>query len=280
MLFIFKNVLCFVFLFLQGIEGAWANTDGLKHILDRGELIVGVCKIDQPPFYSRDKNGVLKGFDIDIAKGLSEGLGVKLRIDENAANWDALVDLLKEKKIDLAISFLSKNTARAKFILFSFPYAKINEAFLVNRLILKQAMAHGRNTLDSLFEKNSGEKLAVYEGSSYVKFAEALFKDVELVKYTDQKDIVSSVRSGKHIALISDQLEIKNYLDATPEAKLKLIPLTIKNAFDLIAVGITPGNYDLLQFVNTYLQTNNINIDVSTLPRLGEEDEQLSNEGR
>ena len=240
-------------------------TPSIQSIVDRGYLVIGICKIDQPPFYAHDTEGQLKGYDIDIAKGLADGLGVKLKIDDSAKNWDDLIPLLLEEKIDLAISFLSKTIERSKSILFSQSYAKINQALLVNRLRLSQAKIKGLNTLEKIFSKNTQEELIVYEGSSYVKFAQDLFgNDVKLAPYKNQDEIIKKLLNGNHTAFLTDQLEINNYVDANPESKLKLLPIILKKNYDLIAIGIPVQNKHLQHYVNNYLETQNIFIELKT----------------
>lgn len=241
------------------------NKKSIQEIINRGKLVVGVCKIDQPPFYQRDKNGKLSGLDIDLANGLANGLGVKLVINEEAENWDELVTQLHEKKIDLAASFLSKTASRAKSINFSQAYVRNNQSLLLNRLRLSKAQLRGLMTLQQIFSKGSGEKLLVYEGSSYLKFAKTVFPDVDLVIFKTQKELFDALLTGEYIGLITDQLEVKLSLDDDPDLKIKLMPVSIKNHFDIIAVGVSNNDETLLNYVNTYLEENNIMIDINTI---------------
>ena len=58
----------------------WATpalADRLQEIQDRGHLIVGV-KGDYAPFGSRDAEGALVGYDVDVARGFAEAIGVEL----------------------------------------------------------------------------------------------------------------------------------------------------------------------------------------------------------
>lgn len=237
----------------------------IQEIIDRGKLIVGVCKVDQPPFYYRNHEGKLKGIDIDIAKGLADDLGVHLEINQEAQNWDELVEQLHRKKIDLAISFLSKTTSRGKSILYSNTYAKGSQSLLINRLRLSKAQAKGFKSLKEIFSKNSGEVLLAYEGSSYLKFARVLFPDANIVTYSSQKELYTALLSGKYIALITDQLEVRTFLEHSPDQKLTLLPLAIRDHSDLIAIGSNSNNESLIDYVNNYLEINNIKIDISTL---------------
>ena len=68
-------------------------TPEFARIVARGELVVAVLGVDQPPFFQQ-QNGQLVGIDIDIAKELAAKLGVKARFNRDAKTFDAVVTLL------------------------------------------------------------------------------------------------------------------------------------------------------------------------------------------
>src|ERR1700677_1456043 len=86
-------------------------------IVSRGELVVAVLGVDQPPFFEQHE-GVLSGIDIDIAKELAAKLGVKVSFNRGANTFDAVVDLLASGQADLAVSKLSRTLSRAEIISF------------------------------------------------------------------------------------------------------------------------------------------------------------------
>ena len=71
-------LLCAMAAFLFALT-ALAHADRLDEIRARGELIAGV-KTDYEPFGFRDASGEIVGFDVDVAGGLAEALGVRLRL--------------------------------------------------------------------------------------------------------------------------------------------------------------------------------------------------------
>lgn len=72
------RLLLLVILCIAGSLGARA--DRLDDIRQRGELVVGV-KTDYEPFGFRDATGAWVGFDVDVAQGLADAVGVKLRLE-------------------------------------------------------------------------------------------------------------------------------------------------------------------------------------------------------
>ena len=66
-------VLLFMCLFFSGCGKKKAVSDDLSRIEQKGKIVVGV-RGDASPFGFRDKNGVLSGYDIDLAKILAENI--------------------------------------------------------------------------------------------------------------------------------------------------------------------------------------------------------------
>ena len=64
---------------------AWAGlacpalADRLQEIQDRGHVIVGV-KEDYSPFGFRDSEGTLAGYDVDVARGFADAIGVEVQL--------------------------------------------------------------------------------------------------------------------------------------------------------------------------------------------------------
>ena len=69
------------------------------------------------PFESKDANGQLVGFDIDLAKELCKRINTQCTFVES--DFDALIPSLKAKKIDAIISSLSITEKRHQEIAFT-----------------------------------------------------------------------------------------------------------------------------------------------------------------
>ena len=57
-----------------------ALADRLQEIKERGYVTIGV-KEDYAPFGFRDAEGTLVGYDVDVARGFAEAIGVELRLE-------------------------------------------------------------------------------------------------------------------------------------------------------------------------------------------------------
>lgn len=102
------------------LTAATAHADALTDIHAAGVLKVAVPQ-DFPPFGSVGLDLQPQGYDIDVARLLAKGLGVKVElVPVTSANR---IPYLQTKKVDLVISSLGKNPEREKTIDFSIAYA-------------------------------------------------------------------------------------------------------------------------------------------------------------
>ena len=112
-------------------------------IVTRGELVVAVLGVDQPPFFEQ-QHGQLVGIDIDMAKEIAAKLGVKVRFNRDAKTFDSVVSLLANGDADMAISKLSRTLSRAQVISFSTPYIRLHRALAAQPREVRAARARPR----------------------------------------------------------------------------------------------------------------------------------------
>ncbi len=107
----------------EGIVNTWAGIE------ERGYFIVGLDDTFAPMGF-RDKAGNLVGFDVDLAKEVSERLGVEVKFQP--IDWDAKVLELNAGTIDMIWNGLTITESRLKEMSFSNPYLANRQIILVN----------------------------------------------------------------------------------------------------------------------------------------------------
>ncbi|WP_233807867.1 ABC transporter substrate-binding protein [Paraburkholderia sp. HP33-1] len=230
-------------------------------IASRGELVVAVMGVDQPPFFE-EHDGQLSGVDIDIAREIAAKLGVKVRFNRDAKTYDGVVNLLASGQADLAISKLSRTLSRAQVISFSVPYIRLHRALLLNRV--KFAMlAHGREVPDVIRAYDG--TLGVVRNSSYATYVESNFPQAKVVPYPSWEALLKALDAGDVPAAYRDEFEVKHVLKRDPTASLRLRVVTLEDLDDPIAIGVNVGAPTLLAFVNQFLAERSQKIDVTTL---------------
>jgi len=104
---------CAAALALVAAVPAWAQSDTLASVKQKGKLVVGV-KADYKPFGYTDPSGKIVGLEIDLANDVARRLGVQLElVPVIAANR---MEFLKQGKIDLMIATMAYKPDRAEVV--------------------------------------------------------------------------------------------------------------------------------------------------------------------
>ncbi|WP_019502413.1 substrate-binding periplasmic protein [Pseudanabaena sp. PCC 6802] len=230
--------------------------EDIGRILKRGELIVAMLGIDNPPFFERAKGNVLSGLDVDIGRSIARELGVKVRFDRSPKTFNEAVELVQRRKADLAISKLSISLRRAKQMKFSLPYVTMRQALLVNRLQLAQRMSGGF-TAEEVIRGLDG-KVGVIQGTQYSLFAKKRFPKSTVVEFPKWTDAVDAVGKGEILAAFRDELEIKKVLLLQPDFALQVQTVAFSDTTDLLAVVGHWQSSQLIDFVNYDLSLNKL----------------------
>jgi len=117
-----KSVLILtVFFMFWGISSSWAG------LMDKEVFMVGT-ESTYPPYESRNEQGDLIGFDIDLMEIIAEKLGKKIEWQD--MSFDGLIPALIAKRIDMVIAGMSITEERAQRVAFTKPYEISVSAFI------------------------------------------------------------------------------------------------------------------------------------------------------
>lgn len=230
-------------------------------IASRGELVVAVLGVDQPPFFE-EKNGQLKGFDIDFAHEIARKLGVRVRFNREARTFDGVVTLLAQGQADIAISKLSRTLSRARVISFSAPYLSLKRALLLNRVKFAQ-LAQGRS-VPEVVRAYTGS-IGVVANSSYADYVGANFPKAKVRTYPTWPAVLTALDAGEIDAAYRDEFEVKRVLKADPTASLRLRVVTLQDLEDTLGIAVNASDQALLGFVNLYLADRSERLDVNVV---------------
>jgi polar amino acid transport system substrate-binding protein len=225
----------------------------MQRILDRGRLVVAVAGFAVPPFVTLGADGTLAGHDIALAQGMAGALGLPLDVDRTAASFDAIIDTVARGAADLGLGRLSATPARATLVRFSKPYLVLRHALLVSRPRFAR-LAPGGEPLAAL---HSGDApLAIVPGTAAADYARRVVAPARLRAYRRwDPDAIDAVRGGAVIAAVGDEVEVKRALAARPDAPLQLRELVLPETRDAIAAALPWDSFQLLAWVDLYLDS-------------------------
>jgi ABC-type amino acid transport substrate-binding protein len=230
-------------------------------IVGRGELVVAVLGVDQPPFFE-ERAGQLTGLDITLAGDIAKKLGVKVRFNRDAKTFDDVVSLLAKGQADLAVSKLSRTLPRAQVISFSTPYLSLKRSLLLNRVKFAQ-LAHGRGVPEVI--RSYDGSIGVVANSSYASYVITNFPKAQVHSYPTWESVLRALNTGEVTAAYRDEFEVKRVLKLDPTASLRLRVVTLQDLEDTLAIGVNVSEPTLLAFINQFLAERNTKFDVSTV---------------
>ena len=173
------------------------------------------------PFESKNAQGQLIGFDIDLAKELCKRINTQCTFVENPL--DALIPSLKAKKIDAIMSSLSITEKRQQEIAFS------DKLYAADSRLIAAKGSPIQPTLESL----KGKHVGVLQGSTQEAYANERWRSqgVDVVAYANQDLIYSDLAAGRLDAALQDEVAAsegflkqpagKDYAFAGPSVKDK-----------------------------------------------------------
>lgn len=233
----------------------------IARIVLRGELIVAILDKNTPPFVY-EKEGVLKGVDIELVKRVGLELKVPVRFDRSAKTYDEVVQLVASGQADLGVSKLARTLKRAQTVLFSDPYIRLEHSLLVNRLAFA-AMAGEQAATQAV--RNFNGSIGVLAGSAWEEFARRNFVKAKVVPYKTWLMAVEAVKKGEVTAAYRDATEVRTVISADPSLSLTLRSVTFSDLESLLCVMVGSRDYLLRDFVNEIVSTQSVKLTVNDL---------------
>jgi lysine/arginine/ornithine transport system substrate-binding protein len=140
-----------------------------------------------PPFESRNAQGELEGFDIELGKAICQSGNFKCSWVESS--FDALIPALQAKKFDAINSAMNITEARAKSIDFTKPIYRIP-----TMLVAKE----GQGLLPTA-ESLKGKNIGVLQGSIQETYAKKHWEPqgVTVTSYQDQNQVYNDMIAGR-----------------------------------------------------------------------------------
>ena len=204
------KLLAMLLLLVMTASCASAETQ-LEAIQAKGEMVVATEGAWAPWTY-HDEQGTLVGFDVEVAQAIAEKLGVKATFAET--EWDGSFAGLDSKRYDMAANGVEVTEERALKYDFTTPYGYIRTALIVR----------GDNDSITSFEDLKGKRTANSIASTYMTLAESYGATAVGVDTLDQT--LQMVLSSRADATLNAEVSFYDYMNAHPEANLKVVALT------------------------------------------------------
>jgi len=212
------------------------------------------CECTYFPFNYRTADGVLTGYDADVAKGALDIVGPD--VEFVCQKWSGMIPALLANKFDLIVASMSITNKRKEKIDFSIPYR-----ISVGRFVGK----HGANL--NLFDADgsvnvanfNGVKVGLERATTYANWIETNVPNATVLLYDSNEALYLDVRNGRTDVIMTNP--IKAYLRFLSKDTGKGFgfvgpPLDDPSIFGIgVGIGIAKGREDLLNRINSALKT-------------------------
>lgn len=215
-----------------------------------GKKLVMVTSADYPPFEFRDtatgKDEII-GFDVDIAKYITNQLGFQLEVRDT--DFNGIVPALQSRRADFAMAGMTPTAERRKNLDFSGIYYEAK-----NTIVAKK----GRKLTKA--EDLVGKKVGVQLGSTQEKAAQK-FKKVKLVSLNKTGELIQEIKSNRIDAAIIEDTIAKGFVGNNPDLEFHTIANTEESGS---AIAFTKGS-KLVNDFNRVLQQMKQNGEIEKL---------------
>ena len=168
-----------------------------KEFLSKYKTIKVSNELSWPPFDFAE-NGEPKGYSIDLLNLLASKIGINVEY-VNGYSWSELIDMFKEKKLDL-IHSIAKSKERKEIGKFTDSYIQYKTHFITSK----------NNININSFKDLEGKTLAIGKGWAINEFLKNYYPKIKLLHVNNLEEVLNAVSNGDADAAIENNL-IVNY---------------------------------------------------------------------
>ncbi|MGI9523124.1 MAG: transporter substrate-binding domain-containing protein [Hyphomicrobiaceae bacterium] len=167
-------------------------------------LIRFVTTDDFPPFNANDEDGVLTGFNVDLARAIC--LDLQITCDIKALPWDRLIDALQNDTADAVIAAHRVTQTLARDVNFTRRYFYTPARFAVRR---------DAKSFETTPSGLDGRSVAVVKGSAHEAYFSAYFRNSSARVFETPELARQAVQTGEVDAIFDDGIGLVFWVNGT-----------------------------------------------------------------
>ncbi len=225
--------------------GTFPDGSSVRAIQEKGEITIGV-PFAQPPFGEKNAQGVPEGFDIEIAKLVTQGIfggtvdevTTKIKfVDAVSANRELF---LKDGTVDLIVSTYGVTDMRKTYVDFAGPYLVATGDVMVRS---------EENAIAGVSDLN-GKPVCTKTGSTYAQALRTQAPDASLIERENLRQCQTALESGEVVAVANDHIILSGLVQASGK-RFKVLNATLTT--DPYGIGVKKGDDVMRNYVNERL---------------------------
>ncbi len=214
----------------------------------RRVLLRFLTDADYPPFNFYDEDGILTGFNIDLARAIC--LELDVTCDISVRPWDKLLPALRTREADAVIAGHTVTALTIRQVDFSRRYFHTPGRFAVRR-----ESAELKATPEGLDDV----KVGVTAGTTHEAYLRAFFRSSRIRVYDNVNLAREALRTGKIDALFDDAIGLAFWLNGTSSQQCCMFNggafMEPKFFGDGMAIALPKGNAKLKSEIDGALQS-------------------------
>ena len=201
---------------------------------------------DYPPFNYQDEDGILTGFNVDLARAICLELDVNCNVEPR--DWDELLPSLGRGEADAVIASIKVTAGSLKLADFSDRYY-----FTPGRFVARKEFSEYEMTPVGL----EGRRLAVVKGSAHEAFIDRYFRDCKLFIFNTDDAARRALKEGQVEFMFGDGVGLMFWINGTLSGgccEFRGGAFSDQRYFgDGIGIAVGKGNHALRKQVNKAL---------------------------
>lgn len=225
-------------------DNSAANNDApkasaIERIKQADKIRIGVFS-DKPPFGYVDKDGKNQGFDVEIAKALTQDLlGDENKVEFVLVEAANRAEYLLSNKVDITLANFTVTPARQEVVDFAKPYMKVALG-----VVSKDGVITDVKQLE-------GKTLLVNKGTTADAYFTKNFPNINLLKFEQNTETFEALRDGRGDALAHDNALLFAWAKENPGFVVGVKEL---GDIDFIAGAVRKEDKDLLEWLNAEIE--------------------------
>lgn len=242
-----------------------ANGRTLSEILDDGTLKIGMITEKDYPFVFKNEKGKMSGFDIRLSHDIARELGVRPVIHRTAKTFDQLTEMLRKGEVDLVISDYTITLNRARYILYSKPYAKIPFVVLINAVWYARNKQKGVEPLKRMNQPDV--TMATVRSSALEKRLKEAFPRAQVKRCAHTGELGRALLNGEVNAVFCTLLTAHFITARHQDRRLMIREEPVPGIMDRVGIGICPNAFHLKYWLDEYIDSRHMPFSVEEILR-------------
>jgi len=230
------------------VPDAWrGDVQRTKPDMHKLDKLRFVTDSDYPPFDYFDEEGVLTGFNVDLAKAICEALEVQCEV--RPVEWEDLFSALDKDEADAAIASIRIDADTLEKVDMTDRYYATPARFIARK---------DSDLKDIHPETVGGKKIAVVKGTGHEAYVRLYFPEAVIVSFDSAEEAQDSLKSGEVDLMFGDGIGLTFWLNGVTSnscCEFRGGPYLDSRFFgEGVGIAVKKGNRRLVDILNYGLE--------------------------